>query len=118
MRKYASLLILAAFLAVGCEKTAESAKEETTNTLEAVLTPKIKSALIANPILNEDGNLIDVTTDQGTVTLSGHVMTQEAKNEATQIAQRVLDDNDSDFPLVNDLEIVPKTPPDDDANDD
>ena len=118
MRKFASLLILAAFLAVGCEKTAESAKEETTNTLEAVLTPKIKAALIANPILNEDGNLIDVTTDQGTVTLSGHVMTLEAKNEATQIAQRVLDESDSDFKLMNELEIVPKTPPDDDANDD
>ncbi|MEX2243865.1 MAG: BON domain-containing protein [Fimbriimonadaceae bacterium] len=118
MLKYASLLILAAFLTIGCEKTAESAKEETTNTLQAVLTPKIKSALIANPILNEDGNLIDVTTDKETVTLSGHVMTLEAKNEATQIAQKVLDDSDSDFTLVNNLEIVPKMSSDDDKDKD
>ena len=114
MTKYAALLLLAvAFVAAACTKTVESVEEDTADTTEAVLTPKIKAALIANPILNEDGNLIDVETDQGKVYLRGHVMTQEAKDEAQQIAQRVLDESESKYELINELEIKAPEPDDD-----
>ncbi len=108
MLKYAvfALLTLGVCLA-GCEKTAQAAKEDTTATMDATMTPKIKSAIIANPILNDPDNLVDVETSGETVYLRGHVVSQEAKNEATQIAQRVLDEADSKFQLVNELEVVP-----------
>lgn len=119
MTKYATLTLLAAcaLLMAGCGRTAESMQEDAADTTEAVLTPKIKAAIIANPILNEEGNLIDVETDNGTVYLRGHVMTEEAKSEATQIAQRVLDESKSDFTLVNELEIK-QEPKDDDGTPD
>lgn len=113
-----TLLAASALLLAGCGRTAESMQEDATDTTEAVLTPKIKAAIIANPILNEDGNLIDVETDQETVYLRGHVMTEEAKSEATQIAQRVLDESESKFTLVNELEVRPKEDMTDDDSDD
>jgi hypothetical protein len=93
-------------------------QEDAADTTEAVLTPKIKAAIIANPILNEDGNMIDVETDEETVYLRGYVMTEEAKSEATQIAQRVLDESESDFTLVNELEVRPKEETTDNDSDD
>ena len=102
MLKYAVFTLLSVGVCLaGCEKTVEAAKEDTTATMEATLTPKVKSALIANPILNDPNNLIDVGTEGGTVYLRGHVVSEEAKNEATQIAQRVLDETGSKFQLVN-----------------
>ena len=126
--KYTTLLLLVlGFTLLGCAETndadSDSTNEEsgqmseTDDQLETVLTPKIKSALIANPILNEDGNLIDVTTDKGVVYLRGHVVSQEAKDEATQIAQRVLDESESKHTLMNELEIVPRDQQDDDDGD-
>jgi osmotically-inducible protein OsmY len=120
MTKYATLaLLVAGCLLAGCsEKTSRAVQEDTQDTVEAVLTPKIKSAIIANPILNEDGNVIDVETEDGVVYLRGHVMTQEAKDEASQIAQRVLDESESDYRLLNELEIQPKASDDDDDDKD
>ncbi len=108
MLKYTvfALLVLSLGL-LGCEKTAEAAKEDTTAAMDATMTPKIKSAIISNPILNDPDNLVDVETSGSTVYLRGHVETQEAKDEATQIAQRVLDENGAKFQLVNELEIQP-----------
>ena len=126
--KYTTLLLLVlGFTLLGCAETKDADSDstneesgqmsETDDQLETVLTPKIKSALIANPILNEDGNLIDVTTDKGVVYLRGHVVSQEAKDEATQIAQRVLDESESKHTLMNELEIVPRDQQDDDDGD-
>ncbi len=108
MLKYAVFALLTVgFCLAGCEKTVEAAKEDTTATMDATLTPKVKSAIISNPILNDPNNLIDVGTEGEKVYLRGHVVSQEAKSEATQIAQRVLDESGSKFELVNELEIVP-----------
>jgi hypothetical protein len=116
MTKYALLLLFAVSLGMaGCsEKTQEAVQEDTADATEAILTPKIKSAIIANPILNDPNNLIDVMTEGGTVYLRGHVVSEEAKSEATQIAQQVLDESESKFPLVNELEVKPAPVKDDD----
>jgi hypothetical protein len=119
MTKYALLLLFAVSLGMaGCsEKTQEAVQEDTADATEAILTPKIKSAIIANPILNDPNNLIDVMTEGGTVYLRGHVVSEEAKAEATQIAQQVLDESESTFPLVNELEVKPAPVENDDGND-
>jgi hypothetical protein len=107
MKHFASLLALALALSlVACERTTEGAAQDIADTTEAALTPRIKAALIANPILNDPANEINVETDAATVYLRGHVSTPEAKDEATQIAQRVIDESGSSFILVNELEIA------------
>lgn len=118
MTKYALALLVAFSLGIaGCsEKTQEAVQEDTADATEAVLTPKIKSAIIANPILNDPNNLIDVMTEGGTVYLRGHVVSEEAKSEATQIAQQVLNESESSFPLVNELEVKPAPTVEDDKS--
>lgn len=70
------------------------------------LTPDIKSAIVASPFLNEDGNLIDVDTTSEGVTLKGHVKSEKNRTMAEDIARKVMKDNGSQLPLQNKIEIV------------
>jgi osmotically-inducible protein OsmY len=109
MTNHACLFLLAlAFGLTGCERTQEAIKQDTADATEAVLTPQIKAAIVANPILNDPKNLIDVETDGGAVYLRGHVGTEESKLEAQQIAQRVIDEGGSNYQLINELEVRPE----------
>lgn len=54
---------------------------------DASITVKIKSKLTADPEVNPF--TIDVDTDQGIVTLSGHVSTQKVRQEAEELAKSV-----------------------------
>ena len=90
------------------QKTGDAMKEGAANAGAAMtLTPVIKTALVANPFLNESGNLINVDSTEATVTLSGHVKSEKAKTEAGAITKKILDDKKATQTLKNDLEIKP-----------
>ncbi len=124
--QFLALAILAAFAMIGCDKTAEgiqrdaaensqkaaSAASKTSEDMKAgasnaeaavILTTAVKAALVANPLLNENGNLIDVDSTSESVTLNGHVKSQTAKDEADKIAKKVLADKNATQALVNKL---------------
>lgn len=71
----------------------------------AKLTPTIKSALIADSMLNDPANEIDVDVDTETVNLKGHVKDQKTKDRAEEITKKVLTDTKSTNKIKNDLEI-------------
>lgn len=96
-----TLLAAIAFTLISCGNTVDSAKEtvkEHTPTKDQVasagqaikLTPLIKGAIVANPILNDSSNKIDVDTNETTVTLSGTVKNEAMRNEAVKIAKSIL----------------------------
>lgn len=74
----------------------------------AVLTPKIKLAISGDKRLNVDGNSINVDTTSENVTLEGHVTSEEMKSLATEIAMRILKDNDAKQTVENRLEVQTK----------
>lgn len=88
------------------EKAAKETGEAVSNAGEAVkLTPQIQAAIVANPILNEDGNSINVDTDQDFVYLRGHVMKASMKADAEKIAQKILQENNASQKIKNELEV-------------
>lgn len=102
----------------GCGNTADGASKDAKNAGAVIeknandaaaaisLTPAIKSALIANPFLNEDGNLIDVDSTPEKVTLSGHVKKESYRALADEIARKILRDKQSYVLLQNDIKVV------------
>jgi len=119
-------LFTMSMLLVGCNDTAagvekDSAEagraiEETTeNTVKGIeegskdagaaltLTPMIKSAIVANPMLNDPKNEINVESNDDVVTLTGYVATAEMKDMAESLAKEVMKDNDAKQTLKNDL---------------
>lgn len=71
----------------------------------ATLTPRIKAAIISNPMLNHEGNLIDVDSVPDKVVLKGHVKTAAMKEEAGRVAKGILENNRSKATLQNNLTI-------------
>ena len=71
----------------------------------AKLTPTIKSAIVADNLLNDPSNEIDVDVDAETVTLKGHVKDQKSKDRAEEITKKVLEDTKSTNKFKNELEI-------------
>lgn len=121
---------LALVWAAGCENTAEGVKkdaeingqkaaEQTQDIAKsateaskdigaaAVLTPAIKLALTADKRLNDPKNLIDVNSTEETVTLTGHVTSEELKSLAQELASNVLKEKAAKQTLENKLEIKP-----------
>jgi predicted small secreted protein len=114
----------------GCQNTAEGVKEDASNAGQQVsqaaqetadvtkdaakdasaamaLTPKIKTAITADEKLNDTRNLIDVDSADGVVHLKGHVVSQDMKRRAGEVAQRVLNEAKATDKLSNDLEVRP-----------
>jgi len=70
------------------------------------LTPMIKTAIVANPLLNDPGNKIDVNSNDETVTLVGVVQSDKMKAEAEKIAMEVMKDNKAHQTLKNELKVA------------
>jgi len=86
----------------------EVAKDTKAASASVVLTPKVKNALVVSKQI--DASTIDVDTD-GTakvVHLKGTIPTAEKKKLATQIAEKVLRDNNSPFKVQNELTVGSK----------
>ena len=110
MRKVITGLFLstaAAMAMVGCASNSSSdagAVEQTAANAgrvvdDSVITAKVKSALIADPVTK--AHQINVETNQGTVQLSGFVDSAEARSQATSVARTV----DGVKNVKNDLEL-------------
>lgn len=90
----------------GAERAAESTSEATRSAVAAtVLTPEIKGAIVANPLLNDPANTINVESDDESVRLTGTVKTEEMKRTAGEIAQRILDEQHASQTLRNELSV-------------
>jgi hyperosmotically inducible protein len=90
----AFLVALAAGGVAACSSTQEdggpverSAAEAGRVVDDSVITAKVKSALIADPVTK--AHQIEVETFEGTVQLSGFVDDAEARTRATQVARNV-----------------------------
>ena len=89
------------------EGAVEATADFTTDaTMSATVTPAIKSAIIADPDLNDPDNTIDVSCKDRTVYLTGHVESPKLKARAEEIAIGWLKKSASpdDVKLVNQLE--------------
>ncbi|MBS1714499.1 MAG: BON domain-containing protein [Armatimonadetes bacterium] len=71
------------------------------------LTPMIKSAIVADPSLNDPANQIDVDSSDEAVTLSGHVKSAELKSLAGDIAERAVKEKGGKQKVDNRLEVRP-----------
>jgi len=72
-----------------------------------VLRPAIKTAIIRDPVLNNPKNLVEVSIKDRTVVLSGHVAEAGMKLRAIEDAQVVIKNNQSDFQVVDNLQVQP-----------
>ncbi len=129
--KLNALLILAALMSfglmLGCQNTAEgmkedaqrneaNVKEESADVGERIregaadaaatgLTGLIKTAIVANPLLNDPANKIDVNSTADQVELTGHVKTADLKKTAGEIAAQIMKEQGAKQPLKNELEV-------------
>ena len=122
----AAMLFLFGMGGVGCQNTAEGAKEDTAKNASAVdkaadnaavatkdaakdmsaavsLTPKVKDAIVGDPTLNDPANHIDVDSKDNVVHLKGTVISNEMKKRAGEIAQKTLTDLHATDKLSNEL---------------
>lgn len=108
------VLAIAAFTLISCGNTVDSAKETVRDhtptkdqvadvTSAAKLTPLIKGAIVASPILNDSSNRIDVDTNEHTVTLKGTVKNAAMKVEAEKIVKSLLTKTNSTQKLDDQL---------------
>lgn len=88
------------------ENTAQGAANETQDAAAAViLTPKVKNAIIADAALNDPKNTINVDTENQIVYLKGTVASEQLKQRAQEVAQKVLTDSKSSATLENQLTV-------------
>jgi len=122
------LCLIGGFSLVGCQNTAEGMKDDankngaavqnsaqtavdktkdaTANAGDALsLTPKVKAAIVADSKLNNPKNLINVDSKDGTVFLKGHVLSNEEKKLAGDIATRAVADSGSKDKVMNQLTV-------------
>lgn len=122
-----ALLVLPMAMLAACNDTAKGMAEDTKENADAVgkatdkmaddvgemskdaaastLTTRIKAAIVANPILNDKDNLVNVDSTAEEVKLSGHVVSSEAKEEAQKLAEQILKEVGATQKLTNDLEV-------------
>ena len=114
MKLFAIALLFA--FCIGCQEAGskldesaeqvESGAKKAGKQIEAAsLTPRIKAAIIGNPILNDPGNEINVDSIPGHIHITGYVKSAEMKAEAEQMARQVLKEHKSTEMLHNDLVI-------------
>ena len=88
----------------GAEQAGEAVKEGAETASNAMtFTPEIKAAIVANPYLNDAGNMIDVDTTADAVILKGTVSSEKNKKLAEETATKVLKDKKSTLPVKNEL---------------
>jgi osmotically-inducible protein OsmY len=86
------------------ENAVKDAAKDTTAAL--VVTPKVSGALKADKIVSSPGNVINVDSKDNVVHLKGTVHTNDIKERAGKIAQRVLTENHSTDKLSNELMVM------------
>jgi len=85
----------------------EKLKSTTANAGDAAnLTPKVKSAIVANSKLNDPKNLINVDTKDGVVFLKGHVASNDEKKLAGDIAAKTVQNAGSKDTVMNQLTVT------------
>lgn len=72
-----------------------------------MLTPKITSAINDNQKAENDKNKIDVSSTEEKVILTGHVVSEERKAKAEELALGILRDNNAKQTLENKLVVTP-----------
>ncbi len=92
----------------GAEHAAEATKRTAKNTAAALrVTPRVKAAIIADRQLNDTRNLINVDSANNIVHLKGHVISEQMKQRAGEIAQKTLTEGHSTDQLSNELSVKP-----------
>lgn len=76
----------------------------------AAVTPEVKTAIVRDPVLNDPRNQINVNSHNHVTYLTGHVMSAEMKNRATDDAQVVLTKRHPNYKVSNELTIAAGTP--------
>jgi osmotically-inducible protein OsmY len=85
----------------------EKLQKSTANAADAAnLTPKVKSAIVANSKLNDPKNLINVDTKDGVVYLKGHVISTGEKKVAGDIAAKTVQNAGSKDTVMNQLTVT------------
>lgn len=123
MKRLISLLVVASFAVGGCqpkpetEAKAEDASMKAREAMEGVgkavdtaaaatvLTPRLKSAITANKELNDPRNLINVDSNDTTVTLDGWVHAGILRTKAEEIVKAELSKAGAKQKIVNNLEV-------------
>ena len=72
----------------------------------AELTPRIKTAILRDPVLNDSRNKINVDAGGTMVNIKGHVVTEAMKNRATEDVQAVLDKHHYTQRIHNGLQVT------------
>jgi osmotically-inducible protein OsmY len=87
---------------------AHNAKAAVKNSASAATTtPVVKAAIIADAVLNDKRNHINVDTVNGVVKLSGHVTSEGSKQRASEDAAKALSNEHSHLTVKNVLTIQP-----------
>jgi len=93
--------------ATAIKNAADKAAESTKSAGEsATVTPKVKSAIVGNAKLNDRRNKIDVGTKDGVVYLKGHVINNDEKKLAGEIAAKAVKENHSNETIMNQLTVT------------
>lgn len=69
----------------------------------AVITPDVKLAIVRDPVLNDTKNLINASTANGVVQLTGHVQSAAMKQRATEDAQAAVAKHHGTYTISNEL---------------
>jgi osmotically-inducible protein OsmY len=86
------------------ENVAAGTQEAAKNASAALaLTPKVKAAITADPMLNDTRNTIDVDSKDNVVHLKGTVVNNEMKKRAGEVAQKTLTEANATDRLSNEL---------------
>lgn len=71
-----------------------------------VVTPEVKTAIVRDPILNDPKNVVNVSSADNVVHLTGHVGTASMKQRATEDAQAVLSKRHGNYTVSNELAVA------------
>ena len=115
--RYATLLACAILLGpaalVGSSSMARSqgaahqAKEQMRDATDALsITPQVKSAIIADPQLNNRRNHINVGTKDYVLHLTGHVVSQAMRSRAAKVAAGKLNAMHKKYKVSNELSVA------------
>ena len=93
--------------AVAAGNAAKGAGDAVKNAGEAMdMTPKVKLAIVGNATLNDTKNLINVDTKDHVVYLKGHVVSNDEKKLASQIAEKTIKEAGSSDKVMNQLTVA------------
>ena len=110
----ACAILLAPAALLGSCRTARSqgglghqAKEQMRDTTDALsITPQVKSAIIADPQLNNRRNRINVGTKDYVLHLTGHVYSQAMRSRAAKVAAGKLSAMHKKYKVSNELSVA------------